>query len=153
MLLMDMLEHATQPEFVYAPPNGGPNDLVIWDNRATPPTAVGASTCRSRASCGAPTTLDVDTKREGGGMSHQHRREDRDRGPGCPSTGSAPSICDVHPALAAAAEDLMPFLDAYWREIFMSRSIDRLELMSYPESTLPYRHKDGERVNCDCGIR
>ena len=22
----------------------------------------------------------------------------------------------------------MPFLDAYWREIFMSRSIDRLEL-------------------------
>ncbi|NMG39660.1 TauD/TfdA family dioxygenase [Chelativorans sp. ZYF759] len=34
MLLMDMLEHATQPEYVYAH-KWRPNDLVIWDNRAT----------------------------------------------------------------------------------------------------------------------
>lgn len=34
MLLMDMLEHATQPEFVYAH-KWRPNDLVIWDNRCT----------------------------------------------------------------------------------------------------------------------
>jgi len=65
-----------------------------------------------------------------------------------PINGLGAIDCDVHPR-SPRREDLMPFLDDYWREIFMSRSIDRLELMSYPESTLPYRHKDGERVNCD----
>ena len=34
MLLMDLLEHATQREFVYAH-KWRPDDLVIWDNRAT----------------------------------------------------------------------------------------------------------------------
>lgn len=34
MLLMDLLEHATQPEFVYVH-KWRPNDLVIWDNRST----------------------------------------------------------------------------------------------------------------------
>ncbi len=34
MLLMDLLEHATQREFVYRH-EWQPNDLVIWDNRAT----------------------------------------------------------------------------------------------------------------------
>lgn len=34
MLLLDLLEHATQPEFVYAHA-WRPNDLVIWDNRCT----------------------------------------------------------------------------------------------------------------------
>lgn len=34
MLLMDLLEHATQPEFVYIH-KWRPNDLVIWDNRST----------------------------------------------------------------------------------------------------------------------
>lgn len=34
MLLMDLLEHATQPEFVYKH-KWRPNDLVIWDNRCT----------------------------------------------------------------------------------------------------------------------
>jgi alpha-ketoglutarate-dependent 2,4-dichlorophenoxyacetate dioxygenase len=34
MLLMDLLEHATQPQFVYAH-KWRPNDLVIWDNRST----------------------------------------------------------------------------------------------------------------------
>lgn len=32
MLLLDLLEHATQPEFVYSH-KWAPNDLVIWDNR------------------------------------------------------------------------------------------------------------------------
>ena len=34
MLLMDLLEHATQPQFVYRH-TWKPGDLVIWDNRAT----------------------------------------------------------------------------------------------------------------------
>ncbi len=34
MLLMDLLEHATQREFVYRH-EWEPNDLVVWDNRAT----------------------------------------------------------------------------------------------------------------------
>ena len=34
MLLMDLLEHATQPRFVYRH-TWKPGDLVIWDNRAT----------------------------------------------------------------------------------------------------------------------
>lgn len=56
--------------------------------------------------------------------------------------------CDVHPR-SPRRDDLMPHLDAYWREIFMSRSIDRLELTGYPESTRPYRHPSGEAVNSD----
>jgi alpha-ketoglutarate-dependent 2,4-dichlorophenoxyacetate dioxygenase len=34
VLLMDLLEHATQPQFVYRHV-WMPGDLVIWDNRAT----------------------------------------------------------------------------------------------------------------------
>jgi alpha-ketoglutarate-dependent 2,4-dichlorophenoxyacetate dioxygenase len=34
VLLMDLLEHATQPRFVYRH-TWRPGDLVIWDNRAT----------------------------------------------------------------------------------------------------------------------
>ncbi len=34
MLIMDLLEHATQPQFVYRH-QWQPGDLVIWDNRAT----------------------------------------------------------------------------------------------------------------------
>ncbi len=34
MLLMDLLEHATQPQYVYRH-TWQPGDLVIWDNRAT----------------------------------------------------------------------------------------------------------------------
>jgi alpha-ketoglutarate-dependent 2,4-dichlorophenoxyacetate dioxygenase len=34
MLLMDLLEHATQPQYVYRH-TWKPGDLVIWDNRAT----------------------------------------------------------------------------------------------------------------------
>ena len=34
MLLMNLLEHATQPKFVYRH-EWEVNDLVIWDNRST----------------------------------------------------------------------------------------------------------------------
>lgn len=34
MLLIDLLEHATQPAFVYRH-RWHPGDLVIWDNRCT----------------------------------------------------------------------------------------------------------------------
>jgi len=45
--------------------------------------------------------------------------------------------CDVHPRTPQRA-DLLPFLSAYWKEIFDYRGVDRLELTSYPTSTKPY---------------
>jgi len=59
MLLMDMLEHATQPEFVYAH-KWRPNDLVIWDNRATLHRGRRFDLSQPRELRRA-TTLDVDT--------------------------------------------------------------------------------------------
>ena len=56
--------------------------------------------------------------------------------------------CDVHPR-SPRRDDLMPYLDEYWREIFVSRTIDRLELTSYPESLAPYRHEAGAAANED----
>lgn len=50
--------------------------------------------------------------------------------------------CDVHPRAPRRA-DLMPFLDAYWREIFVSREIEHIDLMSYPENAVPNRNEDG----------
>ena len=50
--------------------------------------------------------------------------------------------CDVHPRAPRRA-DLMPFLDAYWREIFVSREIEHIDLMSYPEGIRPRRNPDG----------
>jgi len=38
LLLRDLIEHATRPEFVYRQPVAR-RDLVIWDNRATMPRA------------------------------------------------------------------------------------------------------------------
>lgn len=49
--------------------------------------------------------------------------------------------CDVHPRSPLQA-DLMPFLDAYWRDMFPYRDIDRLELTSSPDSTRAYRRPD-----------
>ena len=40
--------------------------------------------------------------------------------------------CDVHPPLPRR-HDLMPYLDSYWQDMFESRTIDVLELMSAPE--------------------
>ncbi len=65
-----------------------------------------------------------------------------------PIAGLGAVDCDVHPRSPRRA-DLMPYLDSYWGEIFMSRSIDRLELTSYPVSTRPYRHASGEAVNAE----
>lgn len=53
--------------------------------------------------------------------------------------------CDVHPRLPMEA-DLSPYLDSYWREMFDYRGINRLELMSYPVSTLPYRRPGYEKA-------
>jgi predicted TIM-barrel fold metal-dependent hydrolase len=39
--------------------------------------------------------------------------------------------CDVHPDVPRRA-DLLPFLDAFWRETFLARDIDILDLTSYP---------------------
>ena len=52
LLLRDLIEHATQPEFVYRHA-WRVGDLVIWDNRATMHRG-GPSTTRSTgASCAA----------------------------------------------------------------------------------------------------
>jgi uncharacterized protein len=61
-----------------------------------------------------------------------------------PSRGTLPIAglraidCDVHPRSPRRA-DLLPYLDAYWRDIFMSRDIDHLELTGYPETLRPNR--------------
>jgi predicted TIM-barrel fold metal-dependent hydrolase len=39
--------------------------------------------------------------------------------------------CDIHPAVPGSAA-LLPFMDDYWRDQFVSRAIDGLELASYP---------------------
>jgi predicted TIM-barrel fold metal-dependent hydrolase len=39
--------------------------------------------------------------------------------------------CDIHPALPGTAA-LLPYLDTYWRDQFVSRGIDGIELASYP---------------------
>ncbi|MGY6710646.1 MAG: TauD/TfdA dioxygenase family protein [Rhizobiaceae bacterium] len=62
MLLMDMLEHATQPEFVYAH-KWRPNDLVIWDNRATLHRGRRFDLSQPRELRRA-TTLDIDTNEQ-----------------------------------------------------------------------------------------
>jgi predicted TIM-barrel fold metal-dependent hydrolase len=49
--------------------------------------------------------------------------------------------CDVHPRSPLQA-DLLPFLDAYWRDMFPYRDINRLELTSYPTSTAAYSRPD-----------
>ncbi len=59
MLLMDLLEHATQPQFVYTH-KWQPNDLVIWDNRSTLHRGRRFDLSQARELRRA-TTLDVDT--------------------------------------------------------------------------------------------
>jgi len=56
--------------------------------------------------------------------------------------------CDVHPRLPTAA-DLAPYVDDYWREMFSYRNINRLELMSYPVSTLPYKRPGSDGATND----
>lgn len=49
--------------------------------------------------------------------------------------------CDVHPP-SPRRDDLLPYLDEYWSEISISREVDVLELMSFPERTKPYMRPD-----------
>ena len=49
--------------------------------------------------------------------------------------------CDVHPPSPRRA-DLLPYLDEYWSEMSISREVDVLELMAFPERTKPYMRPD-----------
>lgn len=71
-------------------------------------------------------------------MNDTARAVGRSEGRALPIVGLGAIDCDVHPR-SPRRDDLLPYLDAYWRDIFMSRDIDHLELMSYPERTRPYR--------------
>lgn len=74
--------------------------------------------------------------------------------PGTQSAGLLPIAglgaidCDVHPR-SPRRQDLLPYLDDYWRDIFMSREIDHLELSGYPETLRPNRPAGPEAGNRD----
>ena len=59
LLLRDLIEHATRPEFVYRH-SWRPGDLVIWDNRATMHRARAFDDTRHVRELRRVTTLDVD---------------------------------------------------------------------------------------------
>jgi uncharacterized protein len=48
-----------------------------------------------------------------------------------PATLPGAIDCDIHPGIPNASV-LLPFMDDYWRDQFISRAIDGLELASYP---------------------
>jgi alpha-ketoglutarate-dependent 2,4-dichlorophenoxyacetate dioxygenase len=58
VLLMDLLEHATQRQFVYRHV-WKPGDLVIWDNRATMHRGLPYDDTRYRRELRRVTSLDV----------------------------------------------------------------------------------------------
>jgi alpha-ketoglutarate-dependent 2,4-dichlorophenoxyacetate dioxygenase len=58
LLLKDLLEHATQPQFIYSH-HWQPEDLVIWDNRATMHRALPFDDTTVRREMRRVTTLDV----------------------------------------------------------------------------------------------
>jgi alpha-ketoglutarate-dependent 2,4-dichlorophenoxyacetate dioxygenase len=58
MLLLDLTEHATQQRFVYSH-EWRPDDLVIWDNRATMHRATSFDDTRYRREMRRTTTLDI----------------------------------------------------------------------------------------------
>ena len=60
LLLHDLIEHATQPEFVYRH-EWRVGDLVIWDNRATMHRARPFDDARHRRELRRVTTLDIET--------------------------------------------------------------------------------------------
>jgi alpha-ketoglutarate-dependent 2,4-dichlorophenoxyacetate dioxygenase len=62
LLLRDLTEHATRPEFVYRHA-WRPGDLVIWDNRATMHRARPFDDTRYRRELRRVTTLDLDPSR------------------------------------------------------------------------------------------
>ena len=59
LLLRDLIEHATQPQFVYRHV-WRPADLVIWDNRATMHRARPFDDAKDRRELRRVTTLDID---------------------------------------------------------------------------------------------
>jgi alpha-ketoglutarate-dependent 2,4-dichlorophenoxyacetate dioxygenase len=59
LLLRDLIEHATQPEFVYRHAWRA-GDLVIWDNRATMHRARPFDDTRYRRELRRVTTLDIE---------------------------------------------------------------------------------------------
>ena len=60
LLLRELMEHATQPQFVYRHA-WRPGDLVIWDNLATMHRARPFDDARQRRELRRVTTLDIDT--------------------------------------------------------------------------------------------
>jgi len=56
--IRDLMEHATQPEFVYSHP-WTQHDLVIWDNRATMHRARPFDDTKYRRELRRVTTLDI----------------------------------------------------------------------------------------------
>src|ERR1700694_122825 len=58
LLLRDLIEHATQPEFVYRH-SWRVGDLVIWDHRATMHRAKPVDDTKSRRGLRRVTTLDI----------------------------------------------------------------------------------------------
>jgi len=60
LLLRDLIEHATQPQFVYRHV-WRPADLVIWDNRATMHRARPFNDAQDRRELRRVTTLDIET--------------------------------------------------------------------------------------------
>lgn len=62
--------------------------------------------------------------------------------PSRPAPTTAGAIdCDVH-IDAPRRADLLPFLDAYWRDTVATRDIDRLDLTSSPPGAKPFRRPD-----------
>jgi alpha-ketoglutarate-dependent 2,4-dichlorophenoxyacetate dioxygenase len=59
LLLRDLIEHATQPQFIYRHA-WRPGDLVIWDNRATMHRATRFDDARFRRELRRVTTLDIE---------------------------------------------------------------------------------------------
>ena len=59
LLLWELMEHATQPEFVYRH-GWREGDLVIWDNRATMHRARPFDDARYRRELRRVTTLDIE---------------------------------------------------------------------------------------------
>jgi alpha-ketoglutarate-dependent 2,4-dichlorophenoxyacetate dioxygenase len=66
LLLRDLVEHATQPRFVYRHV-WRVGDLVIWDNRATMHRATPFDDATHRRELHRVTTLDVEPALAGGG--------------------------------------------------------------------------------------
>jgi alpha-ketoglutarate-dependent 2,4-dichlorophenoxyacetate dioxygenase len=60
LLLRDLIEHATQPQFVYRHV-WRPADLVIWDNRASMHRARPFDDAKDRRELRRVTTLDIET--------------------------------------------------------------------------------------------